>query len=260
MSSILQDYRDAIKNSNIVVVESGRKCKQVVRIIRAKCRKQKFVGFDVEWVTEDGERKPIALLQLSTGDGYCGLLRLCKMVSIPKCLSALLSDPDIIKLGVAPFDDAEKMLSDYNCKTKGTVDLRHLAALTGHNVSGLKGLSESILNVQMEKSIEVRCSNWSADSLTDKQIDYAAADAILAVEIYKELFTDFARVYGEPITCHQILMYRDIKFNQYETSCPSYCHQELLLLPVPYYMVNNVGCFLVAAQLERPCCSGHQRA
>lgn len=39
----------------------------------------------------------------------------------------------------------------------------------------------------MDKSWRVRCSNWEADILSDRQIEYAAHDAIVAVHIFLTL-------------------------------------------------------------------------
>lgn len=49
---------------------------------------------------------------------------------------------------------------------------------------GLDALCKRYLGVQMDKSWRVRCSNWEAYSLSDRQIEYAAHDAIVAVHIF----------------------------------------------------------------------------
>lgn len=54
--------------------------------IFSRCKEHHAIGFDCECVTEKGHRQPVALVQLSTIDGYCGLFRLNKIKSIPEPL------------------------------------------------------------------------------------------------------------------------------------------------------------------------------
>lgn len=46
-------------------------------------------------------------------------------------------------------------------------------------------MSEKYLGVTLDKSKSVRCSNWNALSLNAEQIDYAAKDALVGVELFK---------------------------------------------------------------------------
>jgi hypothetical protein len=49
------------------------------------------VGFDCEWVFV-GHRLPVALIQIATHDGYCVLVRVFQLKSIPVTLRQFLSD------------------------------------------------------------------------------------------------------------------------------------------------------------------------
>lgn len=42
-----------------------------------------MLGFDCEWVTVGGVRRPVALLQLTSHRGLCALIRLCHLQRIP---------------------------------------------------------------------------------------------------------------------------------------------------------------------------------
>lgn len=48
-----------------------------------KCHEVKVLGLDCEWITSDSGRKPVALLQLATSDGFCSLFQLCHFDKIP---------------------------------------------------------------------------------------------------------------------------------------------------------------------------------
>lgn len=51
----------------------------------------------------------------------------------------------------------------------------------------LSALSQQILGVTMDKDWKIRCSNWEAPQLSERQIEYAANDAIIAVQIFFKL-------------------------------------------------------------------------
>lgn len=152
----------------------------------------KVVGFDCEWVTVGGTRRPVAMLQLSAGNGFCALFRLCCMKQIPKTLRDFLEDDNIIKVGVAPQGDAQKLAYDYGVGVASTLDLRFLASLTGVKAEGLAKLSKSVLNIELDKHWRLVCSDWEAKELSEKQIEYAANDAFVAIEIFKILSKSIA--------------------------------------------------------------------
>ncbi|CAG2056043.1 unnamed protein product, partial [Timema podura] len=148
------------------------------------CTKLSALGFDCEWVTERGSRRPVALLQLASVDGLCALYRLCKVHYIPTQLKELLEDPSILKVGVAPSDDAKYLLADYGVKVRGCLDLRHLAKLHGNSTGGLGSLAQTTLGVKLDKNWRVRCSDWEAQQLDAQQLDYAAKDALVGIVIF----------------------------------------------------------------------------
>ncbi|XP_026726629.1 exonuclease 3'-5' domain-containing protein 2 [Trichoplusia ni] len=158
-----------------------------------RCKKQKALGFDCEWVTEKSKRQPVALIQLSSFDGYCALIRLSEIKAMPACLKDLLEDETIYKVGVAPKDDGKYLLIDYSVVIKSTLDLRHLADQAGVEAGGLASLASKTLGVALDKSWRIRCSNWEAQELTQKQQKYAALDAHVAIRIFAILMEKIGR-------------------------------------------------------------------
>lgn len=41
-----------------------------------------------------------------------------------------------------------------------------------NNGLSLKSLAADLLNVTLDKSLELRCSNWEADSLSQEQVEF----------------------------------------------------------------------------------------
>lgn len=99
----------------------------------------------------------------------------------------ILEDDNIVKVGVSPQGDANFLARDYGICVASTFDLRHMAIMCGCRPGGLGKLSETLLNVKLDKNWRIRCSDWEAVILSDKQIEYAAKDAHVAIEIFKIL-------------------------------------------------------------------------
>lgn len=97
----------------------------------------------------------------------------------------MLEDDNILKVGVAPQGDASYLARDYGVCVASTFDLRYLAAMTGCKPAGLARMAEDYLKVTLDKNWRIRCSDWEAPTLNGKQIDYAAKDAHVGIELFK---------------------------------------------------------------------------
>lgn len=146
-----------------------------------------MLGFDCEWVSNQGKRRPVALLQLASHRGLCALIRLCMIYRIPQELYDLLNDDNIIKVGVSPYEDARVLREDYRLKVESTLDLRYMAERAGLEPLGIARLANEVLGLTLDKHWKVRCSDWESPELSDRQIKYAASDAHVAVEMFKKL-------------------------------------------------------------------------
>ncbi|CAK9807458.1 Exonuclease 3'-5' domain-containing protein 2 [Anthophora quadrimaculata] len=167
----------------IILADTPEKCDYAIQRIRCNLSND-ILGFDCEWVSEG----PVSLLQLATFNGVCGLFRIGKIGYIPQKLKELLASKHILKVGVASYEDGQKIIADYGCRVCGTVDLRTLAERVNLPCpKSLAAMSLQYLGLEMDKLIEVRCSNWDADTLTDEQVAYAACDAIASVLIYDQI-------------------------------------------------------------------------
>lgn len=80
------------------------------------------------------------------------------------------------------------MQQDYGINVYGTFDLRFLAILSKHKAEGLAKLSEAALGIELNKDWRIRCSDWENETMSQQQIDYAAKDAFVAVEIFRKLY------------------------------------------------------------------------
>uniref|UniRef100_A0A8C2CFN4 Exonuclease 3'-5' domain-containing protein 2 n=1 Tax=Cyprinus carpio TaxID=7962 RepID=A0A8C2CFN4_CYPCA len=158
------------------------------------------LGLDCEWVKSmrvsvKGKASAVSLLQLATFSGRCVLVRLLKFqdaqLPLPEGLVGVLSDPRVLKVGVGCYEDGKRLAQDHGLTLSCTVDLRYLAfrqrqAVLNNGLS-LKSLAADLLNVTLDKSLELRCGDWEADVLSHEQMVYAAHDAQISVALFFHL-------------------------------------------------------------------------
>nr|XP_061799022.1 exonuclease 3'-5' domain-containing protein 2-like isoform X2 [Nerophis lumbriciformis] len=149
------------------------------------------LGLDCEWVIVSVKECPqvVSLLQMASYSGRCVLVRLpaFRGTQLPPDLVEVLRNPHVLKVGVGCLDDGKRLTCDYGLSLTCTVDLRHLALeqkkMPVNNGLGLKSLAAEVLNISLDKSLELRCSDWEADELTPEQMTYAARDAQVSVAL-----------------------------------------------------------------------------
>jgi ribonuclease D len=146
---------------------------------------QAILGFDTETrpAFKKGTVNEVALLQLST-DRQAFLFRL-KEIGLPYELARLLSNPRVIKAGVAIHDDIAGLQRLGHFEPEGFVELQEYVKDFGIADNGLKKLSANILGFQISKRQQT--SNWDTDTLSQAQIEYAATDAWVCHQIYSRL-------------------------------------------------------------------------
>jgi ribonuclease D len=147
---------------------------------------ESVLGFDTESRPsfKKGESFPPSLVQLA-GRNRVYLVQITPS-GIPGELIALLSDPGIVKAGVAPVDDLKKLREISPFEPEAFVDLAAVARKLGFRNHGLRGLAAALLGFRVSKAAQ--CSNWSSPVLRPDQIAYAAMDAWVSREVF--LFFD----------------------------------------------------------------------
>ncbi|XP_070492794.1 exonuclease 3'-5' domain-containing protein 2-like [Chironomus tepperi] len=211
---ILYDIAKVQRRSfSVHIVNDPEDCAGIVNILKEHCKSFNVLGFDCEWVTVNNQRRKVALIQLCSDKGLCALFRVCKFNKIPLELREILQDPEIMKVGIASVDDSNKLFQDYAIKVNGTFDIRFLALLANHKAEGLAKLSKSILNIELDKNWRITCSDWESPILSKAQIDYAAKDSFVAVEIFKNLYNIVRPNMNNPSKISQFCdTYTDINF------------------------------------------------
>lgn len=162
----------------VTLVDSMKKFHKVIPQLKISG----VLGFDTETRPSfrKGQRHKVSLLQFAD-DHNAWLFRL-NMIGLPEELAATLSDPDIIKVGVAIHDDIKALRNLRSFEPSGFIDLQTMVAAHGIKQLGLKKLSALILGFSISKAQQV--TNWEAPALTESQMTYAATDAWVCRRIY----------------------------------------------------------------------------
>ncbi len=165
----------------VVVVQEAARIKKIL----PELYDQEMLGFDTETkpVFVRGHSNKVALLQLALPEKVF-LIRL-QQTGMTDELAEFLESATIEKAGVAIRDDlvALKKLRLFN--HGGFVEITHLTKSVGLEAESVKKLTGLLLGFRISKSAQT--SNWEAPTLTEKQIQYAATDAWVCLEIFRRL-------------------------------------------------------------------------
>lgn len=132
-------------------------------------------------------RDRLCLIQLSSGDGNAHLVQFSRGDLAAPRLRALLTDPDTLKIfHFARFDLAAIrhhmgiVVSPVYCTKIASRLVRTFA-----DRHGLKDLCKELLGVDISK--QMQSSDWGAGELSNRQLDYAAADVLHLHRLKAEL-------------------------------------------------------------------------
>lgn len=168
-------------NEKIVVVDSLTECKKAIAFLN----NHSILGIDTETrpAFKKGVKHKVSLLQIST-EKVCFLFRLNR-INIPTELADLLTNKNILKIGLSLKDDLQALRSRIEFKPNGFIDLQDYVKLLGIQDMSLQKLYANVFGKKISKG--QRLSNWDADVLTDSQKHYASLDAYACLQLYSEL-------------------------------------------------------------------------
>ena len=206
-------YGTGVNDKRIVLVTSAASSQSSVASIRAELQKEQqaagaggndgqssfaFLGFDVEIKPkfhQGGRPNPVAMVQLATKTtAHLFRLKYHGMGSggawTPE-LSNLLSDANIIKVGVGIRNDVQTLRDTYGANVGGDgtsyLDLTELVKVKWPLIRrcGLRNLTATVLSWRLSKAQQMK--NWEMEDMTDAMIRYAAADAFIALDLLEAI-------------------------------------------------------------------------
>jgi ribonuclease D len=100
-------------------------------------------------------------------------------------LKAVLESDAILKVGFGLGDDLRRLRAKLGIETRNVLDLSSALRRGERNAWGAKTAVERFFGQRLQKSKKITTTNWSLPRLSDKQIQYAADDAHVALRIYR---------------------------------------------------------------------------
>ncbi len=168
------------------------------------------VAIDTETMGLNPARDRLCLAQLSAGDGVAHLVQFAPGGYEAPNLRALLADQRVVKLfHFGRFDIA--VMRRYLGVLAAPVYCTKIAsklARTFTDRHGLKDLCRDVLGVELSK--QQQSSDWGADTLTQEQLRYAAADVEHLHALRRRLDEMLAREGRSELAraCFEFLPYR----------------------------------------------------
>ena len=164
----------------IQILESIEKMEAVA----ATLANESHLGFDTETRPsfKKGDYYPPALIQLATK--HCVYLFRISETETFDPLLPILESPHILKTGVAIKDDIKELRAIKDFTPKGFIEIADITAKLGYENRGLRALAGLLLQGRVSKAAQV--TNWACPKLDNKQVRYAATDAWISREIYRQ--------------------------------------------------------------------------
>ena len=168
----------------IQILESAEEMEAAASILA----NESHLGFDTETRPsfKKGDYYPPALIQLATE--HCVYLFRISETETFDPLLPILESPDILKTGVAIKDDVKELRAMEDFTPNGFVEIADITVKLGYENRGLRALAGLLLQGRISKAAQV--TNWARPKLDKKQVRYAATDAWISREIYRQALAE----------------------------------------------------------------------
>jgi len=147
----------------------------------------KSIAIDTETMGLNPLRDRLCLIQISTGDGHAHLVQFKPDSYDAPNLKKLLSNPEVEKIfHYARFDVAAILIYlDVLVENIYCTKIASKLARTFSGAHGLKANCADVLGVDLSK--QQQTSDWGAEQLTEKQLEYAASDVLYLHQLKEKL-------------------------------------------------------------------------
>ena len=153
----------------------------------SKIQFTKSVAIDTETMGLNPSRDRLCLIQLSSGNNICHLIKIEKDSPKPKNLIKILKNNKLIKIFHYARFDVAMLKHNFKVNIKNIYCTKIASKLTRTftDKHGYKDLCSELLNVKISKNEQT--SDWGKEKLSIAQQKYAATDVLYLHTIKKEL-------------------------------------------------------------------------
>jgi ribonuclease D len=151
------------------------------------------VAIDTETMGLDPRRDRLCLVQLSPGDGSADVVQIAAGQTEAPNLKRLLADPALLKIFHFARFDLGALSHAFGVMPAPVYCTKIASRLTRTYTDkhGLKDLVRDLLGIDLSKQQQL--SDWGAETLTEPQLAYAAADVLHLHAIMQKLDVLLAR-------------------------------------------------------------------
>jgi ribonuclease D len=146
------------------------------------------VGFDTESkpTFQKGEASTGPhLVQLATDDAVF-LFQVDRPAELAlDVIRQILESPAILKVGFGLSDDLRRLSGKLGIDTQNVLDLSTALRRGERNTVGARSAVARFFGRRLQKSKSITTTNWALPHLSEKQIQYAADDAHVALRVYR---------------------------------------------------------------------------
>jgi RNA polymerase sigma factor for flagellar operon FliA len=107
------------------------------------------------------------------------------MAPLLATLRALLESPTLLKVGFGLTDDLRRVRAKLGIEPRNVLDLSTALRIDKKHTLGAKTAVARYFGKTLQKSRRITTTNWSLPNLSEKQIQYAADDAHVALLVYR---------------------------------------------------------------------------
>ncbi|CAN5880560.1 3'-5' exonuclease [soil metagenome] len=101
-------------------------------------------------------------------------------------VKAVLESKHILKVGFGLSDDHKRLHAKFGIMPEHVLDLSRAMRENKHRDMGAKAAVAKFFGMKLQKSKKTSTSNWAAASLSERQMQYAADDAQVALLVYRK--------------------------------------------------------------------------
>lgn len=147
----------------------------------------KSVAIDTEAMGLNHNRDRLCLVQISKGNGVCHIIKINDTKKRPANLLKILKNNNILKIFHYARFDVGILNYSYKINIKNIYCTKIASKLTRTftDKHGYKDLCLELLKKTIIKNEQT--SDWGADNLTSKQLDYAAKDVLYLHDLKEKL-------------------------------------------------------------------------
>lgn len=145
------------------------------------------VAIDCETMGLNPHRDRLCVIQMSGGDGNAHMIQVSKGQTEAPNLTAMLTNPDVLKLFHFGRFDIAAMQNAFGAVTAPVYCTKIASKMvrTYTDRHGLKNLLQELIGVDISK--QQQSSDWGSETLTNAQLDYAASDVLYLHKLRTEL-------------------------------------------------------------------------